>query len=193
MDTKCVTIHSDGACEGNPGPGGWAAVLEYGQHRRELAGGEPATTNNRMELRAAIGALEALKRPCEIDFYTDSQYLRNGISQWIRGWKARRWLTLDRKPVKNEDLWRRLDALTSAQRIRWYWLKGHSGHPLNERCDALARAEIAKVKQQYPADLLTRLLREFKQGRSAAGLALAVQEHLQEFGECDALGRGPCS
>jgi ribonuclease HI len=181
MDTKCVTIHSDGACEGNPGPGGWAAVLEYGQHRRELAGGEPATTNNRMELRAAIGALEALKRPCEIEFYTDSQYLRNGISEWIRGWKARRWLTLDRKPVKNEDLWRRLDALTSAQRIRWHWLKGHSGHPLNERCDALARAEIVKVKQQYPADLLTRLLQEFKQSRTATSLALAVLGHLHEF------------
>jgi ribonuclease HI len=166
LDLKCVTIHSDGACEGNPGVGGWAAVLEYGKHRRELAGGEPATTNNRMELRAAIGALEALKRPCEVEFYTDSQYLRNGISQWIRGWKARRWQTIDRQPVKNEELWRRLDALTVQHQIRWHWLKGHSGHPLNERCDVLARAEIVKVKQQFSAESLARQLLDFRQGRS---------------------------
>jgi ribonuclease HI len=148
VETKTVTIHSDGACEGNPGPGAWAAVLEYGRHLRELAGSAPATTNNRMELQAAIAALEALKKPCTIDFFTDSQCLRKGVTEWIRLWKTRGWRTIDRNSVKNEDLWRRLDDLTRSHQIRWHWLKGHAGHPLNERCDELARAEIAKLKKQ---------------------------------------------
>jgi ribonuclease HI len=161
-EPKPVIIHSDGACEGNPGPGGWAAVLEYGKHTRELSGGEPATTNNRMELYAAIAALQVLKRPCAIEFHTDSQYLRQGITEWIQRWKARCWRTIDHKPVKNEDLWRRLDQITHGHRIQWHWLKGHAGHVVNERCDVLARAEIRKIKSQFTADQLTAALEQFR-------------------------------
>ena len=134
-----VTIYTDGACSGNPGPGGWGAVLIFGAHERDLCGGEPATTNNRMEIMAAIQALEALNQPCNVELHTDSEYLRQGITQWINGWKARGWKTADRKPVKNDDLWKRLDLARSRHEVIWRWVKGHSGHPLNERADALAR------------------------------------------------------
>ncbi len=137
-----VKIYTDGACRGNPGPGGWAAVLMTRGTERELSGAEAHTTNNRMELTAAIRALEALKRPCEIDLYTDSQYVRNGITTWILDWKRRHWRTADRKPVKNVDLWQRLDELVGGHKITWHWVRGHSGHPINERVDALANAAI---------------------------------------------------
>jgi ribonuclease HI len=137
-----VKIYTDGACRGNPGPGGWAAVLMTRGTERELSGAETHTTNNRMELTAAIRALEALKRPCEIDLYTDSQYVRNGITTWILDWKRRHWRTADRKPVKNVDLWQRLDELAGGHKITWHWVRGHSGHPINERVDAIANAAI---------------------------------------------------
>ena len=137
--TPQVTIYTDGACSGNPGPGGWGAVLLSGGHERDLWGGEPATTNNRMELFAAIAALEALKRPCKVELHTDSQYLRQGITEWISGWKARGWRTAAKAPVKNDDLWKRLDAARAHHEVSWRWVKGHAGHPLNERADELAR------------------------------------------------------
>jgi ribonuclease HI len=139
MSEQRVTIHTDGACSGNPGPGGWGAILAFGEHEKELKGGEPHTTNNRMELMAAIAALEALKRPCIIDLHTDSQYLRNGITQWIKGWKRNGWRTADRKPVKNVDLWQRLEAALQRHEVEWRWVRGHSGHDGNERADLLAR------------------------------------------------------
>ena len=140
--TPQVVIHTDGACSGNPGPGGWGAILLYNDTRKELSGGETLTTNNRMEMMAAIAALEALKRPCRVKLYTDSQYLRDGITQWLRGWKARGWRTADKKPVKNIDLWQRLDAVAAAHQVEWLWVRGHAGHPENERADALARAAV---------------------------------------------------
>lgn len=139
---KKVTIHTDGGCHNNPGPGGWAAVLRFGKHLKEINGGEHDTTNNRMELRAAIEALRVLKEPCEIELHTDSQYVKKGISEWIRGWKANGWRTAAKQPVKNDDLWRELDALASRHTIHWRWVKGHAGHPDNERCDQLATAAI---------------------------------------------------
>lgn len=163
---KRITIHTDGGCEGNPGPGGWAAVLQYGDRTREISGGEPATTNNRMELQAAISALRALKEPCEINFFTDSEYLKNGITEWLPFWKARRWRTAGKKPVKNDDLWRQLDESASRHRITWHWLKGHAGHPLNERCDQLALAEIAKIKKLFSPGQLTAQLTEFAKQRT---------------------------
>jgi len=141
-----VLIYTDGACSGNPGPGGWGAVLIANGHERELSGGEPQTTNNRMEIMAAIAALEALTRPCSVDLHTDSQYVRQGITEWMRGWKARGWRTADNKPVKNEDLWKRLDLARTRHEVRWHWVKGHSGHPLNERADGLARAAIKAMR-----------------------------------------------
>ncbi len=141
-----VVIHTDGACSGNPGPGGWGAILEWGGRRRELKGGEAHTTNNRMELMAAISALEALKRPCDVDLHTDSQYLRQGITSWIHGWKRNGWKTADRKPVKNVDLWQRLDGAIARHTVRWHWVRGHSGHDLNERADELAREAIAEMR-----------------------------------------------
>jgi ribonuclease HI len=162
---KKVIIHTDGGCQGNPGPGGWAAVLECEGHSREISGGEPATTNNRMELQAAISALEALKQPCEVIFHTDSQYLRNGITTWMKAWKAKGWKLSTKKPVKNDDLWRRLDALVPAHRIEWKWLKGHAGHALNERCDVLAGGEMAKIRKQYTADQLEALMAAFQAAR----------------------------
>ncbi len=141
-----VTIHTDGACSGNPGPGGWGVILQWGGHTRELKGGEPHTTNNRMELMAAIMALETLKRPCEVDLHTDSQYLRQGITDWLRGWKRNSWRTADRKPVKNVDLWQRLDAAASRHTVHWHWVRGHAGHDLNERADELARQAIAEIR-----------------------------------------------
>ena len=137
--TPKVVIYTDGACSGNPGPGGWGAILIWSDQRKELMGGELATTNNRMELMAAIQALEALKRPCQVELHTDSQYVQKGIHEWIHGWKRRGWMTADKKPVKNDDLWRRLDSARSRHEVDWRWVKGHSGHELNERADELAR------------------------------------------------------
>jgi ribonuclease HI len=159
---KTVTLYSDGACEGNPGPGGWAAVLTYQDHIKEITGGSPATTNNRMELQAAVEGLRALKEPCEIDFFTDSKYVQSGISEWLKDWKSRRWKTKDKKTVKNEDLWKKLDVESSKHKINWRWLKGHAGDQMNERCDLLARTETLKIKQQFNPDQLKALLEEFK-------------------------------
>ena len=139
---KSVTIHTDGACRGNPGPGGWGAVLEHAGQRMDLSGGSVETTNNRMELQAAISALRALNQPCQVVLFTDSQYVKNGITTWIKGWKRKGWLTAAKEPVKNEDLWRQLDDLTQKHDVEWKWLKGHVGHPLNEHCDSLAREAI---------------------------------------------------
>jgi ribonuclease HI len=137
-----VEIYTDGACRGNPGPGGWAALLSYGEREKELSGAEPLTTNNRMELTAVIRALEALKRPTELRIFTDSEYVRRGITEWVKSWKTRGWKTADRKPVKNQDLWERLDALAAGHQIEWRWVRGHSGIPGNERVDQLANAAI---------------------------------------------------
>jgi ribonuclease HI len=137
-----VEIYTDGACRGNPGPGGWGATLEMGEHFRELSGAEAMTTNNRMELTAVISALEALKRPVPVKLYTDSEYVRRGITEWLKSWKARGWKTADKKPVKNQDLWERLDAVSAQHQIEWHWVKGHSGVPGNERVDRLANAAI---------------------------------------------------
>lgn len=133
-----VEIFTDGACKGNPGPGGWGAIIRSGERERELSGGEALTTNNRMELMAAIRALEALKRPCEVRLYTDSIYVRDGITKWIHGWRRNGWRTADRKPVKNAELWQALESAAAAHKIEWRWVKGHSGHPENERADRLA-------------------------------------------------------
>lgn len=141
--TSEVVVYTDGACKGNPGPGGWGAWLKSGTHERELWGGERRTTNNRMELTAVIEALSSLKRRCTVQLYTDSEYVRNGITSWIHAWKARGWLTADRKPVKNIELWQRLDELAAAHDVRWHWVKGHAGDPGNERADALANKGAA--------------------------------------------------
>jgi len=162
---KEITIHTDGGCEGNPGPGGWAAVLNCDGRVKEIGGGEPATTNNRMELQAAISALEALTQQCKIEFFTDSEYLRNGITKWVAGWKAKGWLSSQKKPVKNEDLWRRLDMLAAKHTVRWSWVRGHSGHPVNERCDEIAQGEIAKVKKQFSRAQLDGMVAEFNLAR----------------------------
>ncbi|HEY3145822.1 MAG TPA: ribonuclease HI [Dongiaceae bacterium] len=143
---KIVEIFTDGACSGNPGPGGWGAVLRYGEVEKEMNGGEPATTNNRMELMAAIMAIEAVKRPCEIHLHTDSEYLRQGITTWIHSWKARGWKTADKKPVKNVDLWQRLEAAIETHDVHWHWVKGHAGHIENERADELARLAIRQMR-----------------------------------------------
>ena len=139
MPENTVEIYADGACKGNPGPGGWGALLTANGKRKELFGGETATTNNRMELMAAIQALESLTRPCAVELHTDSTYVMKGISDWIHGWKRRGWRTADNKPVKNDDLWRRLDTARLRHQVDWRWVKGHNGHPMNERADALAR------------------------------------------------------
>jgi len=141
--SRPVAIWTDGACSGNPGPGGWGALLRYGAQERELKGGEKLTTNNRMELTAAIEALESLKRPCAVSVHTDSQYLRGGVTGWLSRWKRNGWRTADKKPVKNEDLWRRLDAATQRHDIEWRWVKGHDGDQYNERADELAREGMA--------------------------------------------------
>lgn len=144
-DSKIVEIYTDGACKGNPGVGGWGALLRYAGHEREIFGGERLTTNNRMELLAAIRALETLKRPCTVHLYTDSQYVQKGISQWIDSWRARNWRTSGKKPVKNEDLWRLLDHLTQQHEIEWCWVRGHSGHSDNERADQLANRGVEMI------------------------------------------------
>lgn len=143
---KEVEIHTDGACLGNPGPGGWAALLRHGRRERELAGGEAQTTNNRMELLAAIMALEALKEPCIVALHTDSRYVQQGISEWLPNWIRRGWKTAGGEPVKNQDLWQRLEAAARRHRVGWHWVKGHAGHPDNERVDQLARAEAEKFR-----------------------------------------------
>ena len=163
---KQITIHTDGGCEGNPGPGGWAAVLRCGDAVSEVSGGTPATTNNRMELQAAIGALTALKEPHAIQFFTDSEYVRNGIVAWLHSWKARGWRTADQKPVRNEDLWRQLDMLASTHIIQWHWLKGHAGHADNERCDRLAAEEMEKIRKQFTRAQLAALRDEFQRART---------------------------
>ena len=141
-----VTIFTDGACKGNPGPGGWGAILMSNGHEKELYGYEPQTTNNRMEMMAAIAALEALKKPCDVSMNVDSQYVLQGMTEWIRGWKARGWKTADKKPVKNDDLWKRLDTACAPHKIKWTWVKGHAGHEYNERADQLANKGITEAR-----------------------------------------------
>ena len=143
---KHVSIYTDGACSGNPGPGGWGALLVYGDVEKELVGGEADTTNNRMEMMAAIVALETLKSPCKIDLYTDSTYVQKGMTEWIKGWKARGWKTADKKPVKNADLWQRMDEAAKRHDVSWHWVRGHDGHAENERVDALARSGISLIQ-----------------------------------------------
>jgi ribonuclease HI len=140
-----VQIYADGACRGNPGPGGWGAILSFGGKTSEIYGGEPVTTNNRMELTAVIRALQSLTRPSQVDVYTDSQYVQKGISEWILSWKRRGWKTADKKPVKNVDLWKELDELAQGHAVKWHWVKGHAGHPQNERADALANLGVDTV------------------------------------------------
>jgi len=143
-----VTIYTDGACSGNPGPGGWGAILISGERRKELNGGEAETTNNRMELTAAIEALNALKRPCTVALYTDSVYVRDGITKWIHGWRRNGWRTADKKPVKNAELWQALEQALKRHKVDWHWVKGHAGHPENERADELARDGLAPYKRK---------------------------------------------
>jgi ribonuclease HI len=158
---KKVVIHADGGCHGNPGPGGWGVILAYGRHKREMSAGITATTNNRMELQAAIEALSALKEPCEVQFYTDSEYVKNGVSRWLLHWKRNGWRTTSKRPVKNADLWQCLDSSVSKHKVEWHWLKGHAGHVENERCDQLANEEIAKIKKTFSCDQLKTMLAEF--------------------------------
>ena len=147
MTAGKVIIHTDGACSGNPGPGGWGAILEFNGTRKELSGGEALTTNNRMELTGAIVALESLKRPCKVEMHVDSAYVKDGITKWIHGWKRNGWKTADKKPVKNMELWQRLDAALANHEISWRWVKGHAGHSENERADELAREGMAPFKR----------------------------------------------
>jgi len=146
-----VTIFTDGACKGNPGPGGWGAILMSNGHEKELYGYEPQTTNNRMEMMGAIAALEALKKPCDVSMNVDSKYVLQGMTEWIRGWKARGWKTADKKPVKNDDLWKRLDAACAPHKIKWTWVKGHAGHEFNERADQLANKGITEARSAKSA------------------------------------------
>ena len=146
--TETVRIYTDGACKGNPGPGGWGALLRVGEREKELFGGEPDTTNNRMELAAVINALASLKRACEVEIYTDSQYVRNGITEWLGQWRRHGWKTADGKPVKNLDLWQALEREAGRHKIRWHWVRGHSGHEENERADALANRGVASLKHR---------------------------------------------
>ena len=146
MKANKVIIHTDGACSGNPGPGGWGAILEYNGTRKELSGGEAETTNNRMELTGAIMALESIKRPCNVEMHVDSAYVKDGITKWIHGWKRNGWKTADKKPVKNVELWQRLDKAIATHDISWRWVKGHAGHAENERADELARSGMAPFK-----------------------------------------------
>ena len=162
-----MTIHTDGGCDGNPGPGGWAAVLEHAGRHREISGGDPATTNNRMELTAGIEALAALREPCAVTLWTDSRYLREGVTRWLVQWKRRGWRTAAKQPVKNADLWHRLDALAGPHQVAWRWLKGHAGHAPNERCDELAAGEIARLKQTHSPARLRELLAAFQARQTA--------------------------
>ena len=164
---KRVVVHTDGGCQGNPGPGAWACVLEHGRQKLELVGGELATTNNRMELSAAIHALRALNQRCQVEFYTDSEYLRQGITGWIKGWKRNGWKTKSKEPVKNRDLWQQLDELAAKHVIDWRWLKGHAGHALNERCDVLAGSKMAEIRRQNTPSALREALAEFRRMEDA--------------------------
>ena len=148
--TQAVEIWTDGACKGNPGLGGWGALMRHGRHRKELYGGEADTTNNRMELRAVIEALHALKRPCRVVVHTDSQYVQKGMNEWLEGWKRRQWRTADKKPVKNADLWQELDALVAQHEVSWKWVRGHAGDPGNERADQLANLGVEQVRAGVP-------------------------------------------
>lgn len=168
MSLKQVIIHTDGGCSGNPGIGGWAAVLRYGEKVKEVSGGEIATTNNRMELCAAIEALRALKERCDVTLFTDSEYLRNGITSWVRGWKYNGWRTKDKKPVKNADLWKDLDHLAAQHQLKWEWLKGHAGHCDNERCDVLAGEQIQAIKKAHSKEDRRHALEIFKNGSESA-------------------------
>jgi ribonuclease HI len=152
--TNRVIIHTDGACSGNPGPGGWGAVLQYNGTIKELKGGAPLTTNNKMELTAAIEALNALKRPCEVELHTDSNYLKDGLTKWIHGWKRNGWRTADRKPVKNVELWQALDHAVQRHKIDWHWVKGHAGDEMNERADELANEGMAPFKRKKPSQVI---------------------------------------
>jgi ribonuclease HI len=145
-ESSAVDIYTDGACSGNPGPGGWGVLLVWNGTESEMSGGEPATTNNRMELMAAIQALESLKRPCTVRLHTDSQYLKDGITKWVKGWKRNGWKTAEKKPVKNVDLWQRLEAAAAPHAVEWLWVRGHAGHVENTRADALARAGVKSVQ-----------------------------------------------
>ena len=148
MSANTVIVHTDGACSGNPGPGGWGVILDYNGTRKELSGGEANTTNNRMELMGAISALESLKRPCSVAMHVDSSYVKDGISKWIHGWKKNGWKTAGKKPVKNAELWQRLDAALANHKVSWHWVKGHAGHDGNERADELAREGMAPFKRR---------------------------------------------
>lgn len=160
---KSVSIYTDGACEGNPGPGGWAAILIYKEIRREITGACAATTNNRMELSAALEGLRALKEPCEVDLYTDSQYVQRGMSAWVAGWKAKGWRR-GKQPVRNLDLWQALDAEAQRHQVRWHWIRGHNDHPENERCDRLAVAAVAKLRRDLGEEAIGKAVAEFKGG-----------------------------
>lgn len=159
---KKVTIYSDGACQGNPGPGGWAALLIYGKNRKEISGACPATTNNRMELTAAIQGLKTLKEPCEVEFWTDSEYVRQGVSEWLPNWKRRGWRTAKKKPVKNVDLWQALDEAAGRHQVHWHWVRGHNQQPENERCDELATQAIERLRGEMSPAELARALEEFQ-------------------------------
>lgn len=148
MSESEVEIFTDGACRGNPGPGGWGVILRFGKHERELSGGDPETTNNRMELMAAIMGLEVLKRPCKVRLWTDSMYVKDGVTKWIHGWKRNGWRTGEKNPVKNVELWQRLDAARARHQVEWHWVRGHSGHAENERADQLARNAILKIRTE---------------------------------------------
>lgn len=161
--SRAVEIHTDGGCWGNPGVGAWAAVLRSGKHVKEISGGEVATTNNRMELKAAINALKVLTKPCAVELHTDSQYVRNGITQWLTGWKRNGWKTKDKKPVKNADLWQELDTVCKPHQIDWKWVKGHAGVMDNERCDELANLKMAEIKGMHSAEQLASALQAFKE------------------------------
>lgn len=162
---KKIVVHTDGACLGNPGPGGWAVILEYGAMKKEFVGGDLATTNNRMELQAAIEALSRLKEPCAVELFTDSEYLREGITKWIHTWKARGW----KKKVKNKDLWQALDAAAARHKVTWHWVRGHSGNPGNERCDCLAMTEAERINKTNTTELRANALVQFEKARSASG------------------------
>ena len=180
---KKVAIYSDGGCDPNPGPGGWAVILHYGKHRRELSGFALATTNNRMELRAAIEGLSALKEPCQVSLYTDSEYLKNGITAWVSAWKRNGWKAKDKKPVKNVDLWKRLDELAQKHHVAWHWVRGHSGHAQNERCDQLATAAIQTARRTHSREQLTRALIAFREQQDADDDPLLMQPALWKTGD----------
>jgi ribonuclease HI len=174
---KKVSIYTDGACLGNPGPGGWAAILEYRGTRKEFHGAELATTNNRMELQAAIEALRKLKEPCEVDLFTDSEYVSDGITKWIKGWKARGW----KKKVKNKELWLELDAATSKHKVNWQWIRGHSGTEGNERCDFLAVQAAQEIEAGHTQAERDKALSDFLQSRSASPAESDFPDHNQQL------------